>query len=580
MKTLSNLEVSGRAGSGLRVLLAPAGLGLPVFRPVRWHMLLGILLACTGAVANFGLLTLSGWLLAGAAMAGLAGAVAAQSFNILLPATAVRFFATTRILARYLEKISTHDTALRLTGRLRSWLYARLAPQAPAGLVSVRGGDVLSRFVSDTDRVAAWYTDVAVPCWRAMLCSLFFTGVFLCLLPQAAAVLGGGLALAVMGVWCLVARPVRGLMQRSVERHAAFQAELADTLHGLGEWLVLGAMPRQIAALNTQQTALTNTHRRIAAHEGLAGSCVTLLMFCTAVGVLGVALQAFRAGQLAGPEVPMLVLGTLAAFDVVAALPGACVAAARTQLGAKRLAACETGESKAVVPPAQPVAPYDLEMRDLCFSYPQTGAVVLDHATLTVRQGEKLGITGPSGAGKSSLVALLFNFWPVQEGRIVFGGVDVSTTDAETLSSLVSVASQDFHLFTATLRDNLLLAAPQASEADMNEALRIAQLATFVAALPQGLDTLVGHEGLRLSGGQARRLSIAQALLRRTPWLVLDEPTEGLDDATEQALMQALLAACPRTTILCISHRSGVLPFMDRVVRLEGGRLCPEGEKT
>ncbi|MFT8655254.1 MAG: thiol reductant ABC exporter subunit CydC [Acetobacter papayae] len=581
MKNANTIGRVSRAGSGILALLMPGGMGLPVFRPVRWHMRLGVVLACTGAVANFGLLTLSGWLLAGAATAGLAGAIAAQSFNILLPATAVRFFATIRILARYLEKVSTHDTALRLTGRLRSWLYARLAPLAPAGLVSVRGGDVLNRFVSDTDRVAGWYTDVAVPCWRALLCGMFFTGIFLCLLPKAAAALGIGLILAAMGVWALLARPVSGLIQRSVESNSALQAELADTLHGLGEWLVLGAMPRQVAKLTTCQTALTRAHRHIAAREGMAGSLVTLVMFCTVVAVLGIAVQAFQAGQLAGPEVPMLVLGTLAAFDVVSALPGACVASARTQLGATRLTACG-GESNTThsLSPAVPAAPYDLEIRDLCFSYPHTGAYVLDHASLTVRQGEKLAIIGPSGAGKSSLVSLLFNFWPVQSGSIVFGGVDISTTDAETLSALISVASQDFHLFTATLRDNLLLAAPQASEADINEALNVAQLTAFVAALPQGLDTLVGNEGLRLSGGQARRLCVAQAVLRRTPWLVLDEPTEGLDEATEQALMQALLAACPRTTILCISHRAGVLPFMDRVVRLEGGRLWPEGEKT
>lgn len=580
MKNLNDIGAVSRSGSGLRSLFISSGMGLPVFRPVRRHMLLGIALACTGAVANFGLLTVSGWLLAGAATAGLAGAVVAQSFNILLPATAVRFFATIRILARYLEKVSAHDTALRLTGRLRSWLYARLAPLAPSGLVSVRGGDVLNRFVSDTDRVAGWYTDVALPCWRALLCSLFFAGVFLCILPKSAAVLGIGLVFAAMGVWVLLARPAYGLMQRSVESNTALQAELADTLHGLGEWLVLGAMPRQIAKLTACQTALTHVHRRIAAREGLAGSFVTLAMFCTVVAVLCVSVQAFQAGQLTGPEVPMLVLGTLAAFDVVAALPGACVASARVRLGAARLTGYGEGSATQSSTPTVPAAPYDLEMRDLSFSYPHMGAYVLDHASLTVRQGEKLAIIGPSGAGKSSLVSLLFNFWSVQSGSIVFGGVDVSTTDAETLSALISVASQDFHLFAATLRDNLLLAAPQASEADMNEALKVAQLAAFVAALPQGLDTLVGNEGLRLSGGQARRLSVAQALLRRTPWLVLDEPTEGLDDTTEQALMQALLAACPQTTILCISHRTGVLPFMDRVVRLEGGRLWPEGEKT
>jgi ATP-binding cassette subfamily C protein CydC len=275
----------------------------------------------------------------------------------------------------------------------------------------------------------------------------------------------------------------------------------------------------------------------------------------------------------------MLVLGVLAAFDVAAPLPLARQAAAQAKLATMRLdAACPSSAPRPVVQGADlPHAPYDLVVRDLSFAYPKTVSPVLQNANLIIRQGEHVGLIGPSGIGKSSLINLLFGFYVPDSGSISFGGVDVSTLCAEDMAAFVSVAAQDFHLFAGTLRDNLLLAAPHATEQELADVLETAQLTQFIQSLPQGLQTWVGNDGLRLSGGQARRVAVAQALLRGTPWLVLDEPTEGLDAPLEQALMAALVQRCERTTIVCMTHRQAVLPFMHRVIRVEDACFRPGG---
>lgn len=547
----------------------------------RWRLVWGVALACAASLASFGLLFLSGWLLAGAAVAGLAGQVSARAFNIILPSTGVRFFAMVRILARYMERVVAHDGALRLTGQLRAWVYERLIPLAPAGLVELQGGDMLGRFVSDTDKVAAYYTDVALPFARAALCGVVFVGVFACFLPLAALVLALGWLGGAL-VPCLSGAAMDRLVRRGAEKQSQIQAELAETLQNLGEYLLLDAACSRAKGWQTQQSAVDHARWTLDALEGAARGLVTILTFVTALAVLVLAAHAHQMGQLSVAEIPMLVLGVLAAFEVVTPLPLARQAAAEARLASTRLqmACAPHGAAEVVQPHALPHAPYDLVMRDVSFAYPKTVSPVLQHASLSIRQGEHVGLVGPSGVGKSSLINLLFGFYAPCGGSITFGGVDVRLLRAEDMAAFVAVVAQDFHLFAGTLRDNLLLGAPSATDAEVAEVLEVAQLTRFVQSLPKGLQTWVGNDGLRLSGGQARRVAVAQALLRRTPWLVLDEPTEGLDAPLEQALMAALTRWAANTTIVCMTHRTAVLPFMHRVVRVEDARFCPEGRAT
>ncbi len=548
----------------------------------RWRLAWGVGLACAASMAGFGLLFLSGWLLAGAAVAGLAGQGAARAFNIMLPATGVRFFAMVRILARYMERVVAHDGALRLTGRLRARVYAALVPRAPAGLTDLRGGDLLGRFVSDTDKVAAYYTDVALPFARALLCGVVFVGVFACVLRPAALVLAVGLLAGGVLVPCLIGAATDRLVRVGAEKQSHIQAELAQTLQNLGEYLLLDAAHGRAVGWTDAQSTVDGARWRLDALEGAARSLITMLAFVTALAVLVLAANACRAGQVSVAQIPMLVLGVLAAFDVVAPLPLARQAAAGARLAGARLAkvcAPHRGVVEAL-PPHLPHAPYDLVLQNINFAYPQTVSPVLRNASLTIRQGEHVGLVGPSGMGKSSLINLLFGFYAPQSGSIAFGGVDVGLLRAEDMAAFVSVVAQDFHLFAGTLRDNLLLGAPSATDAELEDVLKTAQLTQFIQSLPEGLQTWVGNDGLRLSGGQARRVAVAQALLRKTPWLVLDEPTEGLEAPLEQALMAALVRRCANTTLVCMTHRAAVLPFMHRVVRVEDARFCPEGRAT
>ncbi|MFT8468484.1 thiol reductant ABC exporter subunit CydC [Acetobacter syzygii] len=546
---------------------------------VRWRLAGGVVLACLAALSSFGLLVLSGWLLAGAAVAGLAGQSAARAFNIILPATGVRFFAMTRILGRYLERVVAHDGVLRLTGYWRTWVYARLAPLAPAGLIDLQGGDLLGRFVSDTDKAAAYYTDVALPFARALVCSVVFVGVYACFLPSAALVLAVGLVLSGALVPLLFGGAINRCVCKNAQKQSHIRSDLAETLQNIGEYLILDAAQGRAEQWQAQQQAVDHDRWKLDALEGSARGLITIMAFGTALIVLMLAAQAYKAGHLSSAEIPMLVLGVLAAFDVIIPLPLARQAAAEARLSVTRLAqACAShGVGQSVKPRSLPHAPYDLVVRNVSFAYPLTMTPVLENASLTIRQGEHVGLIGPSGAGKSSLINLLFGFYAPLGGSITFGGVDVHTLGAEDMADFVSVAAQDFHIFAGTLRDNLLLAAPSVTDAKLAEVLEITQLTHFVASLPEGLQTWVGNDGLRLSGGQARRLAVAQALLRQTPWLILDEPTEGLDAPTEQALMAALMRHASNTTIVCMTHRAAVLPFMHRIVRVEDACFHPEG---
>lgn len=551
-----------------------------LMKPIQREMLIGLALAVVASLANFGLLFLSGWLLAAAAVAGLGGIVAQNAFNIFLPAVGVRFFATVRILARYLERVVTHDATLRFIGRVRAWSFERLAPQAPAALAQQRSGDMLFRFVSDTDRMGQFYLQVMLPFAAAAICCTAYvviTGLFS--LPAA----------LVLGVGLLLCGTIIPLITAKLSAHATAQislqqdvmhADLTEILQGMGEFMFLGAAGSVQKHIADQQANIRLCRQKIFLLEGGARCLSTIIGTLSAVAMLALATHAYHAGTLSAACLPMLALGGLAAFDVVGPLPAAWQLLGHVRVAARRVfAVCDKPPCvPAPAAKASPVQPLDLCFCNLGMRYPEAKHWALRHANLLIRQGERVALVGPSGAGKSTLINLLFRFYDYQEGTASFGNVDLKNVDADVMAHHVGVVAQDYHLFQGSIRCNLMIACPNATEEKMWRALQIAQLAEFVRAEPAGLDTLIGEEGIRLSGGQARRLAIAQVVLRAPAWIILDEPTEGLDRQTEQELMAALLSALPpQATIMCMTHNPAVAGLMDRIVRVEDGRFHEAG---
>ena len=275
----------------------------------------------------------------------------------------------------------------------------------------------------------------------------------------------------------------------------------------------------------------------------------------------------------------LLVLGSMAAFEASAGLPGAYQALGRIRTAAGRILhivrLTPTAAEPAVPRPVSDAC--DIRLEGIRFRYPGADARALDGIDLTVPAGARVGVVGPSGAGKSTLAGLLLRFWEPDAGRILLGGVPMADLRQSAVCRRIGLLSQHTELFDDTMRNNLLLARPEASEAALAEAVRLAGLSDWIAELPRGLDTWIGEGGLRISGGQARRIALARVLLHDAPILVLDEPTTGLDPAAEQSVVQALDAAMTGRTVVIITHRVNLLAAADDIAVLEGGRVVERG---
>jgi ATP-binding cassette subfamily C protein CydC len=274
-----------------------------------------------------------------------------------------------------------------------------------------------------------------------------------------------------------------------------------------------------------------------------------------------------------------MTLAVLAAFEAVAPLPAAFQYLGRTREAGRRLLEVVESPPAVVFPPdgAPPPARWDVAFEGVGFAYPPQGPPVLTDVSFSVPQGARLAVLGPTGAGKSTLGHLLVRFWDPSTGCIRLGGRDLRHLPEVHLRRSIAVVAQQPHLFNASIRENLHLAAPDAPEAHLWEALAAAELADFVRGLPWGLDTWVGEGGGLISGGQARRLALARAVLQAAPVWLLDEPTEGLDRATETRLLERVLGLTQGRTVLLITHRPTALAKMDAVVVLENGRVVEQG---
>ena len=540
-----------------------------LFRPYAPWMMVGVLANVAVVLANVGLLALSGWFITAMGMAGLG----LMTLNYFTPAAAIRGLAVLRTVGRYVERLITHEATFRLIAALRVWFYRHLEPLAPARLQHYRGGDLLSRIRADIDSLDNLYLRVLAPTAAAAVSALAMMA-FMAKFSGAVSLLDvAGLAAAGVALPLAARRLGHGSGGRTVAIRAALRSTVADGVRGLAELDVFGAVAAHGARVAEQGGALMNEGRRLARLSAVTSALSGLVAQVTLWGALVLAIPLIRSGALPGPDLAMVALFVLASFDAVAPLPLAFGALGETMAAARRI--FEIVDAAPVVnDPARPApAPcrFDIRIRGLHMRYRDDVPWALDGIDLEVPEGGSLAIVGETGAGKTSLLNVLLRFWDYQEGTVEIGGVSLRNLSGATVRSLCAVVAQETHLFNASVRDNLLLARPGASADHLRCALRDAGILDEIEALPRGLDTIVGETGTRFSGGQARRIAIARALLKDAPILILDEPTEGLDVATEQAVLRAIDRLMRGRTTLFVTHRPQALRHVNAVVRLNGG---------
>jgi ATP-binding cassette subfamily C protein CydC len=549
---------------------------LKLFKPHSAWLAGGIALSLLTAFASIALLTLSGWFISASAIAGL---IALDGntliFNYMLPAAQIRTLAITRTLGRYGERIVTHEATFRVLAGIRSWFFRQLVPLAPGRLSTMRSGDLLSRMTADIDALDALYLRLLAP---AVVAAVGITAVTVFLAFYAPVIsLTTGLMLVIASVWVpwIFNRLGSAGAEEIVVLAANFRIRQLDMIQGLADLIANQAYGRFSDKLVQFSDLMISIQRRNNRLSAISSAFTLLLSQITLLMALMLAAVAFKDGLLSGTDSAVVVFCVIAAFELVTPLPQALQMLGKTQKAARRIRQV-TEMPPTITPAAQPLALpgcYDLQLNEVSFRYPDQQERVLKNISLVIPQGGKVAIVGPSGSGKTTLLQLLMRYYDPEQGSVLLAGQDIRQFDADELMSCFGVLSQRSQLFAATIRENLLIAKPDASLAELNEAVKAAGLENFIGYLPEGLETWVGESGVKVSGGEARRIALARLYLKNAPVLILDEPTEGLDRDTEQDVFIALVDFSKDKTVVMVTHREAGLGLVDVVYGMEQGVL-------
>jgi ATP-binding cassette subfamily C protein CydC len=530
---------------------------LSMWRTRAGWLAAGIAVAVLASLAGLALLALAGQGVAeGVTPAAiLAGGAAALVW--------LRPVAVLRPVARYLDRLVSHAAAFRAIGDTRVWFFRRLAERLPAGVGFRRTGDLLGRLVSDIDALDRVYLGALVPAVAAAAVVVAIALVLGAISPTLAMLVAAPLAVALL-LPPLLAPGAAEAGRRVAAAQGNLRAAVVDPLTGIEDTLSAGAEPIAARRVAEEGATLSAAQRLLARRGAWGGAAGAVLTQAAMLGAIAWGLAAGHTG-VAGAVIGLFL--ATAAAEALGLMPRAGAALA------------EAADAVApVAEPARPAAPpagHAIRIEGLRFGWSHDRPAVFNGLDLEVPEGARIALLGPSGAGKSTLTSLLLKLAAPQGGRILLGGLDIATLAADDVRARITCLTQDARLFDDTIEANLRLAHPDVEEAALWRALDAAGIGDLVRTLPDGLATRVGEAGARFSGGQARRLALARALLAETPVLILDEPAAGLDPETERAFLETLGEATAGRSVILIVHRLIGVERPTRILRLVGGHALP-----
>ncbi|NWL16832.1 thiol reductant ABC exporter subunit CydC [Pseudoalteromonas sp. Scap03] len=552
---------------------------LKLCRPHYKAMLLGTFLASLTVLANVGLLAISGWFLASMAAAGIAGV----HMNYFTPAGTIRFLAIVRTASRYAERLVTHNATFLLLSEIRVNMFATLSKLNNLDLAMSRSADLVNRLQNDVDALDKFYLNVLLP----MLVALLTVPIIMLFMSaynvNVALICFVGIIIIGVIIPAILSKQLDKNSHQETLLSAQLRAELSDTLTGLRELNIYQARNQQLTKcdqLSVQYNQqLFIRHKTLGNADGLSLLIVQLAMLASIITIVPLVFS----GAMVNVELAMLSLFVLASFESVLLLPNAFIELPNVLKAAERLFILEDKTLS-----TNNVSTTDIELlnkhwalslNNVSYHYGQKQA--LNNVSFELPAKQKVAIVGRSGSGKTTLVNLLSSLWPLQQGTINLQSdkkiISLHDLNNESRAKTLNILAQQHHIFDGTLSENLAYAAPDATSQQMIAALTQAELGGWFSELKQGLKTRLGTGGRNVSQGQSRRIALAQALLQKPAILVLDEPTEGLDNISKQAVMNSVLQLKEHASVLTITHDPALLSQMDSVIWLDSGQIIAQG---
>ncbi|WP_288062049.1 heme ABC transporter ATP-binding protein/permease CydC [Rodentibacter caecimuris] len=546
-----------------------------LFKFAKLPLILGLLLMISGLASSMGLLTLSGWFLAATAIAGLG-----TLFNFFYPSASVRGLAIGRTVARYFEKIVTHDATFRILAKLRVQVFERIIPLSPAVLNRYRNSDLLNRLVSDVDTLDSLYLRLLAPFFTSIFVTIAMTiGLSFINMPLALGV-GAFLLCLLVLIPIIFYRLGKQFGEPLIRTRANYRTQFLEFIQAQAELLLFNAEKQ----VKEKMTATERNWQTEQAKEAkLSGFSTALVLFLNGLLIcvmLWFSSQAdFGTDEYRAAFIALFTFAALAAFEIIMPLGtvflhiGQVIAAAERVTDIIEQQPLVEFQGNAEFKPQERL----ISAKNLSFTYPERENLALDNLTLDLEQGQKIAILGKTGSGKSTLLQLLVRNYDADQGELLLAGKAVSLYSEQTLREQFCFLTQRVHVFSDSLRQNLQFAAHQKiADERMIEVLNQVGLGKLLEQA-QGLNIWLGDGGRPLSGGEQRRLGIARILLNNAPILLLDEPTEGLDRDTERQILRLILQHAENKTLIMVTHRLTALEQFDTICVIDEGKLIEKG---